>query len=158
MKAERSLVLVLGAVTLFLFAVPALAGDTGPAECTATIEVNALRGGSPTLSNDTPKNITAKARITKGSGPPDQTVNDTVITIQAFEGGTDNAIGGPVAVPGVFTLVVGKGGQGGKVGVTVPCTPDDVIDYRATFMGNDSVNGEMCSFTSRALPKTCNTR
>lgn len=150
-KAERSLVLILGAVALFLLAVPAFAGVVEP-ECTATIEVNALRGGSPTVSADANKNITAKARITKGTGPADQAINDTTLTIDALDPS------GPVldsaAFPTTFTLVVGKGGQGGKVGLTVD-TCDSSINYVATFTGTQSDNGAMCTKVSRELNKTC---
>lgn len=150
MKGNRVVALTAGLALAIGLAAPAFAGDT--ATCDATIEINALRGGSPAVSVPDTKNITAKARILKGTGPADQTVDDTTLTIEAYDasGLVDSQTSGKV-----LTLVVGKGGQGDKLGMIIDRCDGGVIDFYATFTGTDSVGGGECSATSDALRKTC---
>jgi hypothetical protein len=48
-------------------------------DCWLTIEVNALRGGAGHANSGGTKEITAKARIVKGTAPLDATVDDTTL-------------------------------------------------------------------------------
>lgn len=129
------------------------AGVVAP-PCDATIEINAFRGGSPTVGVPGTKNITSKARIAKGTGPGDQTLNNTTLTIEAFEGAT---LVDSQTSPDNLTLVVGKGGQGDKLTLTVgagDCTSGS-IDFFSRFTGTSSTNGSSCTTTSSALNKIC---
>jgi hypothetical protein len=120
--------------------------------CWLEIEINALRGGSPTVTSGGTKDITAKARIMKGTVPLDATVDDTTLTITSYVGPlqVDQKASGPL------TLVVGKGGTGDKLTMDVPvCAPGQTIDYVAHFSGTASTNGELCEATSGRLRKTC---
>jgi hypothetical protein len=122
-----------------------------PVLCDVTIEINALRGGSPTVGVPGTKNITSKARIAKGTGPGDQTLDNTTLTIEAFDGAAliDSQSSGGI------TLVVGKGGQGDKLTMNVNQCNSGSIDFFATFSGTSSTNGSTCTLTSGALNKTC---
>jgi hypothetical protein len=125
--------------------------DVPPPPCNFVIEIKALRGGSPTVTVGSPKNITAKARIQKGTAPPDTTI-DVTLQIDAVVGGTvvDTQSSS-------VQLEVGKGGQGDKLGMLIKradCKPRDSIDFVATFSGTD-VNGSLCEATRR-ITKTCN--
>ena len=123
-----------------------------PIECDVTIEINALRGQGPTVNVPGTRNITAKARIQKGTGPADQTLDDTSLIIEAFDGATliDTQIS-----PDLLTLIIGKGGQGDKLTMTVNQCVSGSIDFFATFTGTSSSNGTICSETSRVLRKEC---
>jgi hypothetical protein len=132
-------------------------GGPPPPPCDATIDINALRGGSPTVSVGGTKKITSKARLQKGTGPADQTLNDTSLIIEAFDG--------PVLVdsqmsPDLLTLVLGKGGQGDTLTMTITQCDSGFIDFFATFTGTTSTtpaeNPAVCTETSRMLRKTCN--
>ena len=107
------------------------------------IEINALRGGSPTVTVGTTKNITAKARIAKGTATSDQTF-DTVLRIDARDGTEiiDTQTSGPIR------LEVGKGGQGDTLTMKIPQCNSGSIDFVATFFGTDS-NGTLCEATRR---------
>jgi hypothetical protein len=124
-----------------------------PPPCDATIEINALRGGSPNVGVPGTKNITAKALLQKGTGPTDQTLNNTSLIIEAFDGAVlvDSQMS-----PDLLTLVLGKGGQGDKLTMSVSQCDSGFIDFFATFTGETSTNGSICSETSRMLRKTCN--
>ena len=124
----------------------------GPPPCSLIIDINALRGGSPGVTSGGTKDITAKARIMKGTAPLDATVNDTTLTITSYVGPlqVDQKASGPL------TLVVGKGGTGDKLTMDVPvCAPGQKIDYVAHFSGTASTNGQLCEATSGRLRKTC---
>jgi hypothetical protein len=123
-----------------------------PPFCPALIDINALRGGSPTVTSGGTKDITAKARIRKGTAPLDATVDDTTLTITSYVGPlvVDQKVSGPL------TLVVGKGGTGDTLTMDVPaCNPGQTIDYVAHFSGTASTNGALCEATSGRLSKTC---
>jgi hypothetical protein len=125
----------------------------GPIEtCEATIEINALRGGSPSVTVGDPKNITSKARLAKGQNEPDQVVTDTVLTIEAFD---DAVLIDTQVSTSPVTLVVGKGGQGDKLTMNIPQCNSGAIDFIATFEGRDSVGGGICTQSSAPLRKTC---
>ena len=148
---NRVIVLLASLVLVVGLGAPAFAGVVPT--CDAQIEINALRGGSPTVSSNVPKDITSKARIVKGTAPADATIDNTTLTITVYYKGN------PVAVETAdgLTLVVGKGGTGAKLSVTLPvlCTPGDPIEYVSDFVGFYSENGATCSATSDPLVKTC---
>jgi hypothetical protein len=124
----------------------------GPPPCSLIIDINALRGSSGHVLSGQTKDITAKARIMKGTAPLDATVNDTTLTITSYVGPlqVDQKASGPL------TLVVGKGGTGDTLTMDVPvCAPGQKIDYVAHFSGTASTNGELCEATSGRLRKTC---
>jgi hypothetical protein len=123
-----------------------------PVTCDVTIEINAVRGGSPTVGVPGTKNITAKARIAKGTGPGDQTLNNTTLTIEAFDGA---ALRDTQVSPDNITLVVGKGGQGDKLTMNVDTCNSGNIDFIATFEGTSSTNGSTCTQQSEPLTKRC---
>ena len=134
-------------------ALPLSAARGGPPiECDVTIEINALRGQGPTVTVPGSRNITAKARIQKGTGPANQTLDDTSLIIEAFDGATliDTQIS-----PNLLTLILGRGGQGDKLRMTVNECVSGFIDFFATFTGTSSTNGGTCTETSRPLRKEC---
>jgi hypothetical protein len=143
-------------IVLCCAALPLSAARGGePIECDATIEIKALRGGSPTVHIPGTKNITAKALLQKGTGPADQTLDDTTLIIEAFNGEKllDTQISSKL-----LTLVMGKGGQGDKLTMTIGgqgCRTLGYIDFYATFTGTSSTNGATCTHTSRPLRKEC---
>jgi hypothetical protein len=148
MTLSRAIIYITGVFIAVGFA-ESQAGPPDPEECELEIEINALRGGSPTVTVGGTKNITAKARILKGTAPSGTTI-DTELTIEAFDG--------PVrvhsqAVRGV-RLEIGKGGQGGKLTMNIPeeCKTG-TIEFRATFSG-EGENGALCEST-RTIRKTC---
>ncbi|MBW2541574.1 MAG: hypothetical protein JRF15_05725, partial [Deltaproteobacteria bacterium] len=123
---------------------------TEPPVCDFAIEINALRGGSPTtpFGLNATKDITAKARIAKGSAP-DGTFIDTQLRIEAKDGGL--VIDRQVVFP--IRLGVGKGGQGDKLRMNVPQCNAGSIDFVATFTGQDD-DGDVCT-ESRSINKVC---
>jgi hypothetical protein len=118
------------------------------------IEINALRGGSPTVTADVPKDITSKARILKGTAPADATIDNTTLTITAYDS-NDNPL--DVATSMGLTLIVGRGGVGDKLPLTVPsCPAGDQVYFVSDFVGTLSSNGATCdSGPSERLYKTC---
>ena len=121
-------------------------------DCDVTIQIKAIRGGGPTVTVPGTRNITSKALIQKGTGPADQTLDNTSLIIEAFDGATliDTQIS-----PNLLTLIIGKGGQGDKLTMTVNQCVSGSIDFFATFTGTSSSNGTICSETSRVLRKEC---
>jgi hypothetical protein len=119
-----------------------------PQSCGLAIEINALRGGSPTVTAGGTKDITAKARILKGTAQKGTTIN-TDLTIEAFDG--------PVLINSQFVsgvwLEIGKGGQGKKLTMNIPECETGTIEFIATFSGHDE-NGALCEST-QAIRKTC---
>ncbi len=133
-------------------ALPLSAARAGPAvECDVTIQIKSIRGGGQTVNVPGTRNITAKALIQKGTGPADQTLDDTTLIIEAFDGATliDTQIS-----PDLLTLVIGKGGQGDKLNMTVNECVSGFVDFFATFTGTSSSNGSTCS-ASRTIRKEC---
>jgi hypothetical protein len=114
------------------------------------IEVNALRAGARFIQagSNQSTDVTAKARIRKGTAVPGTTI-DTTLTIKALDGtgviGTNST--GPI------TLGVGKGGKGAKLAVDTPQCVGGFIEFVATFFGTDG-KGDLCEGT-RILRKQC---
>ncbi len=106
-----------------------------------------------TVSVPGTKNITAKARIQKGTGPVGQTLDNTSLIIEAFDGAVliDSQMS-----PDLLTLIMGKGGRGDRLTMTINQCDSGFIDFFGTFTGTSSTNGSTCSETSRFLRKTCN--
>jgi hypothetical protein len=116
--------------------------------CDFAIEINALRGGSPTVSVNSTKGITAKARIRKGSAV-DGTTIETQLRIDAIDG--EQVI--DTQLSGLIRLGVGKGGKGDKLSMNIPRCNSGSIDFDATFSGFDA-DGDLCTETRR-ITKVC---
>jgi hypothetical protein len=116
------------------------------------IEVNALRAGGKTVSAGANQSVdvTAKARILKGTAVRDTTLDMTLV-IEAVDGTT--VIGTNSTAFEAITLGVGKGGKGAKLAVDVPQCTTGFIDFIATFSGVDDDN-DLCEGT-RTLRKEC---
>ncbi|MCH7643352.1 MAG: hypothetical protein IH974_00830 [Myxococcales bacterium] len=112
------------------------------------IEINTLRGGSPTVTVNTTKKITAKARIPKGTAESDTTCN-TTLRIDAVDGQKviDTQNSGPIR------LEVGKGGRGDTLTMNINQCNSGSIVFIATFFGTD-VNCALVEAT-RTITKTC---
>jgi len=114
------------------------------------IEVNALRAGGKTVrvgANQT-TDVTAKARILKGSAPSDTTIV-TTLAIEAVDGTGVVDMGESPPV----TLVVGKGGTSETLSLNTTRCVGGFITFLATFSGPDA-DGDLCSGT-RTLRKEC---
>jgi len=147
MKLQR----MFGCITGVLFAVGLVASQanagTEPPVCDLKIEINALRAGSPTVTVNTIKAVTAKARIAKGSAM-DGTTIDTTLRIDAIDGA--QTIDTKTAQ---VRLGVGKGGQGAKLEMNITQCVTGTIAFQATFFGRDDDNDE-CTAT-RTITRTC---
>jgi hypothetical protein len=115
------------------------------------IEINALRAGARlvTAGPNQETNVTAKARILKGTAVSGTTI-DTTLTIEAIDG--EDVISTNSAKS--ITLVVGKGGQGAKLSLDIPRCNSGFIKFVATFSGED-VDGEDCRGTRELPPMEC---
>jgi hypothetical protein len=114
------------------------------------IEVNALRAGGKTVRagpNQT-VDVTAKARILKGTALPGTTI-DTTLTIDAVTGGQVISTNSQ----GPIRLGVGKGGKGAKLSMAVPTCTGGFIEFVAKFFGVDE-DGDEC-WGARTLRKQC---
>jgi hypothetical protein len=155
-KCKRLIVLLVSCVLVLGLSVPVFAGIVFDCDDELKIEINALRGGSPSVTSGATKDITAKARIQKGSGEADAMVNDTTLTITALRG--DSVLDTQVSDK-LLTLVVGKGGQGDKLRMfevePLACAAGETIDFVAHFKGTSEATGAPCEKTSDRLPKTC---
>jgi hypothetical protein len=122
--------------------------DEDPCSCDFVIDINALRGGSPTVAVNSTKDITAKARISKGSALPDTTV-DTTLRIDAIDGSEviDSQSSGPIQ------LEVGKGGQGDKLTMNINQCNSGSIIFEATFTPNTPICPGCEGW--RTITKTC---
>jgi hypothetical protein len=116
------------------------------------IEVNALRAAGKTVATGPNQtvNVTAKARILKGTAVPDTTI-DTTLTIEAVTPPGGTVIG--TNSTGPIKLAVGKGGKGAKLALDTPQCVGGYIEFVATFSGTDQ-DGDVCTGT-RALRKQC---
>jgi hypothetical protein len=92
--------------------------------------------------------VTAKARIPKGTALPGTTI-DTTLTIDAVTGG--QVIG--TNSTGPIRLGVGKGGKGTKLAVATEQCVGGYIEFVATFFGTDE-DGDGC-WGTRFLRKAC---
>jgi len=147
--ASRRTVICLAGIFIAVGLAESQAGGPPPS-CQLVIEVNALRGGSPTVTAgaDSTRDITAKARIAKGTASSGTTINTTLL-IEAVDGGT--AIHSQSFFP--VKLEVGKGGQGQKLEMKIEECISGSIDFVATFFGTDG-NGAECE-GSDTITKTC---
>jgi hypothetical protein len=122
--------------------------DEDPCSCDFVIDINALRGGSPTVAVNSTKDITAKARIAKGTALPGTTI-DTTLRIDAIDGFEviDSQSSGPIQ------LEVGKGGQGDKLTMNINQCNSGSIIFEATF----TPNTPFCPGCEgwRTITKTC---
>jgi hypothetical protein len=136
--ASRRTVICLAGVFIAVGIAESQAGGP-PSSCKLEIEVNALRGGSPTVTAgaDSTRDITAKARIAKGTAPSGTTIN-TTLRIEAVDDGT--VIHSQSFFP--VQLEVGKGGQGQKLEMKIEECISGSIDFVATFFGKDATRAE----------------
>jgi len=158
MKLQRTFITIAGVFCAVGFGPSqANAGDPPPT-CISpgnpvpmTIEVNALRAPGKTISAgpNEAKNVTAKARILKGTAVRGTTIN-TTLTIEALDG--EDVISTNSAA-GWITLEVGKGGNGAKLSLDIPQCNSGSIEFVATFVGKDEDGGD-CEGTERLL-KEC---
>ena len=121
--------------------------------CELTVEVNALRGGSPTVAVGETKKITAKARIVRGTAVSGTTAH-TTLQIEAIDG--TEVIQTRTSCP--YLLEVGKGGQGAAMEIPISQCVGGSIVFRATFFENE--NGDcssklVCPLATREITKTC---
>ena len=124
------------------------------------IEINTLRGGSPTVTvgDEETKKITTKARIVAGTAAKGTTIH-TTLQIEAID---------PMGM--IITerscphlLEVGKGGQGATLNIPtskLDCAAGDVIVFSATFYGNendvcDLLKPPGCELASEEITRTC---
>ena len=117
-------------------------------ECGLTIEINALRGGSPTVTVERMKDITAKARIMKGTALKETTI-ETELEIVALDGA--DIVNRKTSFP--IVLGVGKGGKGDTLALNIEKCDTGSIEFVATFSGTDD-DGNPCEVT-RSITKTC---
>jgi hypothetical protein len=150
MKLQRIFSCITGVFIAVGFAASQANAGVEPPVCDFVIEINALRGGSPTVSAPGTKDITAKARIAKGTAV-DGTTIDTQLRIEARDGSTGNLVG-PAQFAGPIRLGVGRGGQGAKLRMPIDSC-DITVKFTATFSGLDD-DGDQCT-ASRSIIKTC---
>jgi hypothetical protein len=156
MKLRHTFICIAGAFfAVGLVAFQAGAGGPPPVCSDAVgnlmqIEINALRAGARlvTAGPNQSTNVTAKARILKGTAVAGTTI-DTTLTIQALDGAT--VISTNTTTP--VRLGVGKGGKGAKLSLAVPRCTSGFINFVATFTGVDAEN-DPCEGT-RTLRKGC---
>jgi hypothetical protein len=145
MTLQRTIIFTAGAFIALGFA-ESQAGPPPPCE----IEINALRGGSPTVTVGVQKKITAKARIVKGSVPRGTTV-DTTLRIDVFDGpDLPDYIHEQKTSP--IKLEIGKGGTGATLLMDIPQCIFGPIEFRATFFPNDPTE---CVPATKSIFKTC---
>jgi hypothetical protein len=128
-------------------------GDPGCTDASGTlmqIEINALRvtGGTIAFGPGKFANVSAKARILKGTAASDTTL-DTTLTVEAVDGTTVIR----TSSTGPITLGVGKGGKGAKLSMEIPQCDSGFIEFVATFFGLDADN-DVCEAT-RTVRKEC---
>ena len=157
MKLQRIVSCITGVFFAVGFAASQAGAGSGPPGCDFELEINALRGGSPTVSVGT-KNITSKARIRKGSALNNDITIDVNLVIESFVNGLlllNQQSSGPIGTYPI-RLGVGKGGHGDKLGMVfgqTDCELGDLIEFTATFSGPDT-GGDICTI-SRTITKTC---
>jgi len=157
MRLQRIFICIMG--VFFAASATAPQASAGPEpDCSLKIEINAFRGGSPTVTVGTSKTVTAKARIAKGSASPD-TVIDAMLQIEAFDGTDPVPIETSDPIP--VRLGVGKGGKGAKVPVFISgCTPtignqNGFIKFIATFTEVKDPPVLVPCVASRQITKAC---
>ena len=156
MKLQRTLVCIASVFIAVGFVTTQASAGGDPPGCTDSegnamvIEINALRVGGKTIASGPSKttNVTAKARILKGTAVSGTTL-DTTLTIESIDGSTviSSSSTGPVR------LGVGKGGKGAKLAMAIPQCISGFINFVATFAGVDE-GGDACVGT-KSLRKPC---
>jgi hypothetical protein len=156
MKLQRTFIWIASVFFAVGFAASQAGAGTGFPGCTdeegheMQLEINALRAGAKTVvtgANQT-TDVTAKARISKGSANKGTTIV-TTLTIEAETGGS---VINTNSEPGI-TLGVGKGGKGAKLSMAVGNCTSGVITFIATFFGTDE-DSDACTVTEE-LTKAC---
>ena len=150
MKLQRTFSCITGVLIAVGFAASQASAGDGEPICDFELEINALRGGSPTtpFGPGATKDITAKARIKKGTAPEGTTI-DTQLRIDVIDG--TQVVSSKSAGP--IRLGVGKGGQGAKLRMSVPQCIANAIIFSARFRGLDD-DGDQCEVTRR-ITKEC---
>ena len=148
MKLQHTFICITG-IFIAVGSTESQAGGPLPT-CQLSIEINALRAGSPTVTagENRTRDVTAKARILKGTALPSTTI-DTTLRIEAIDGSEVLH----VQTKSPIRLVIGKGGRGAKLRMNIPQCNSGFINFVATFFGNDG-NGPCES--SKSLRKQCN--
>ncbi len=156
MKLQRTFICIAGVFFAVGFSASQAAAGSPEPGCTDAngalmeIEVNALRAGAKTVvtgANQT-TNVTAKARILKGTAASD-TVIDMTLKIDAVTGGQVISTN----ETGPIRLGVGKGGKGAKLSMAVTKCTGGFIEFVATFFGVDA-DSDLCEGT-RTIRKAC---
>jgi hypothetical protein len=150
MKLQRSFIFLAGVFFAVGFAASQASAGVGPTGCPFVIEVNALRAGARSIAagpNQT-TNVTAKARILKGTAVSGTTIA-TTLQIEAVDGTT--VISTNTTSP--VTLGVGKGGKGAKLSLAISRCVSGFIEFRVRFWGTED-GGAFCEGT-KELRKQC---
>jgi hypothetical protein len=150
MKLQRTFSCIAGALFAVGFAASQASAGGGNDECDFEIEVNALRAGAKTVITGTNQatNVTAKARILKGTAPSGTTILTTLI-IEAVTGGSIMSTNST----GPITLGVGKGGKGAKLSMAVTECEAGFLEFKARFEGTDG-DTDFC-IGDRTIRKDC---
>jgi hypothetical protein len=157
MPLQRIFIYIMG--VFFVVGTTAPQASAGPLpDCSLRIEINSLRGGSPSVTVNTTKTIKATARIAKGSAP-DGTIIDSTLVVEAFDGTDPVPIETSDPIP--VRLGVGKGGKGDKVPMFISrCTPttgnpNGFIKFIATFTEVKDPPVLFPCVASRQITKAC---
>ena len=145
MKLQRTLFI---GITGVFFAI-GIAGFQASAQCDLDpVEINVLRGGSPTVTVgvDETKNITAKARLRKGTVEPGTTIKTTLkITAEDTTGVIHYMTRSP------YFLEIGKGGTGDTFAMRTDRCDGGLIYFTAEFYDDSG----LCESEPRTITKTC---
>jgi hypothetical protein len=150
MKLQRTFSCIAGVLVAVGFAASQAGAGGGNGLCDFEIEVNALRAGAKTVNtgpNQT-TNVTAKARILKGTAASGTTI-DTQLIIETVTGGSIISTNST----GPITLGVGKGGKGAKLSMATTDCVDGFIEFNARFEGTDT-DTDFC-IGERSVRKAC---
>jgi len=158
MKLQRTFIWIAGVFCAVGFSASQTSAGTGVPGCDdgagtpveMMIEVNALRAGAKTVQAgpNQSRDVTAKARIQKGTAVAGTTL-DTTLVIEASDttGIMDTKTSSPI------TLGVGKGGKGDKLNMSIPRCHGGSVTFHATFYGTDH-DGDLCE-GDRRITKDC---
>ena len=149
MKFQRLFSCITGAFFALGLAASQAGAGADPAVCDFEIEINALRAQAPTVRLGETRNVTAKARITKGTALVGTTI-DVLLQIDALDGTTRIWS----VTSGLIRLGVGKGGKGAKLPMFISRCVTGKIVFEARFFGDDD-DGDLCEATRR-ITKICN--
>ena len=147
MELQRTVSCITGIFIAVGFAASQAGAGVGGG-CPLEIEINALCAPQQTVTANTTKNVTAKARIAKGSGVPAGSTMETNLQIEAFDGTVKIHTSQLVPV----TIAVGKGGNGAKIGIPISQCDNGTKFFVATFSG--IFEGNFCT-GEKTLEKAC---